>query len=386
VTLDVAASLAFLRWLTPSGPYSVGAIDSDDASHGLSWLTTDDLSVVEAFVRENDARKWNLYYQIGTCRPDLGAQRAAKQHVVVVNALHADMDPPTVPDLNALATWQHTVAANAANPHTWAALKLPVPSAIIFSGSGFQFLWKLAEPLVLWRALDGGLEQDPELVALVEDRNYAVLGIVDPGHPGTHNVDRLLRLPGTANYPSRTKREKYGRFEPVVTFAVTTDATHDLAVFPAMTAPVPKVMRHIAVNYALSAKELVERGITEVTLNHVIHGAPIGADRSVFAFSVACRLLREGLSEEDLAAVLGNDEFAISAHYLDQNDPDRAVSRAVSAARLEVDPVKEAMNKSFYRAMRAAYERVKTTPAERVAPQGSVFDRVGVHVVDRSFK
>ena len=48
--------------------------------------------------------------------------------------------------------------------------------------------------------------------------------------PGTHNVDRLLRLPGTVNHPNEAKRKK-GRVDCTASIVRITDARHPLASF-----------------------------------------------------------------------------------------------------------------------------------------------------------
>jgi Protein of unknown function (DUF3987) len=69
------------------------------------------------------------------------------------------------------------------------------PSVVIDSGNGIQLLWVIArEPLT------------PEAVERVEAENRAVEAAL--GAIGTHNIDRLLRLPGTVNFPNQKKRKR----------------------------------------------------------------------------------------------------------------------------------------------------------------------------------
>ena len=74
------------------------------------------------------------------------------------------------------------------------------PTLVIDSGNGLQPIWLLEVPI----------EGTPEYRAAAEElcaRIEAALGA-----KGTHNVDRLLRVPGTRNYPNARKR-KLGRVE-----------------------------------------------------------------------------------------------------------------------------------------------------------------------------
>ncbi len=71
------------------------------------------------------------------------------------------------------------------------------PTVIIDSGGGLQPIWAVArEPL------------SADVVRRVEDETRALEHAL--GAKGTHNVDRLLRLPGTLNFPNAAKR-KLGR-------------------------------------------------------------------------------------------------------------------------------------------------------------------------------
>src|SRR6056297_2221182 len=67
---------------------------------------------------------------------------------------------------------------------------VPLPSAIWETGGGCQSVWKLDEPLD---------------IQMAEELNKALLFVLQGG-PGTHNADRLLRLPWTMNWLNDKKR------------------------------------------------------------------------------------------------------------------------------------------------------------------------------------
>jgi hypothetical protein len=77
---------------------------------------------------------------------------------------------------------------------------VPAPNAIWFTGGGCQALWKLEQPLDIEQA---------------EGLNKALLFTLQGG-PGTHNADRLLRLPWTMNWLN-DKKLATGR-EPALAF------------------------------------------------------------------------------------------------------------------------------------------------------------------------
>jgi hypothetical protein len=69
---------------------------------------------------------------------------------------------------------------------------------IVFSGGGYQGFWKLHPPV---RVTDSNVDE-------LENANRRVLTDLDPAHPGTHNLDRIMRLPGTMNWPTKVKLAK----------------------------------------------------------------------------------------------------------------------------------------------------------------------------------
>jgi putative DNA primase/helicase len=74
----------------------------------------------------------------------------------------------------------------------------PRPTAIVRSGNGINALWRLAEPVKL---------NGPESYVAIESRNMALAKALG-AQPGTHNIDRILRVPGTINFPNEAKRKK----------------------------------------------------------------------------------------------------------------------------------------------------------------------------------
>ena len=75
---------------------------------------------------------------------------------------------------------------------------VPKPTAIVFSGGGYQAFWRLVEPL----PLDGSPEaaDKAKLWSQSLERQF---GCAD----SVHNVDRIMRLPGTVNVPTKKKRD-----------------------------------------------------------------------------------------------------------------------------------------------------------------------------------
>lgn len=205
----MTAALEFLKAWHPDRAWSIGAIDPNTNDH--AWLTTDDAVAVEKFIIDHQALGRNVYTQLNTCRPDLGTMRAHRSSVVVAECAHAEIDPPTDTSTpEALKVWQLQTLDRWTDPAFWASIELPVPTLVVFSGSGYQAAWKFEEPVVLVRE---DFTQDSAAVELVESRNRKLVEELG-ADPAATDVSRLLRLPGTVNFPGESKIAK-GRTGPV---------------------------------------------------------------------------------------------------------------------------------------------------------------------------
>lgn len=148
------------------------------------------------FTSPKDAKPWiaardgrkNLYYSVNPPRTDSRPDKKAKKHEISHLAwLHVDVDvDPLTPDsldaaLDRLRAFD------------------PPPTIIIFSGGGFNALWKLADPVPV----------TPDNVDELESYNRGLIAPLD-GDPACYNIDRILRVPETWNLPTR-KKLKAGR-------------------------------------------------------------------------------------------------------------------------------------------------------------------------------
>ena len=141
--------------------------------------------------------------------------------------LHADSDPRDGETIEAAK--KRILAAYAAHD--------PPPSIIVDSGNGLQGLWLLEREFVFPKltSAPNSKAYDEEVqvrVAPIEDRNRA-LAIATDAPPGTHNADRLLRLPGTINFPN-AKKTAQGRITRQSSIVKLTDVRYPLDRFPAV--------------------------------------------------------------------------------------------------------------------------------------------------------
>jgi hypothetical protein len=272
-----------------------------DGESALDWATA------------QSASKKNVYFTVNRVRPGVH-KKPNKSDMVGYRFAHVDIDPPKDG-----APWDKQGALDRLNNST-----IP-PTCINWSGNGFQAFWRLTDEVT---------------GEVLETINRGLVAAFN-GDVGTHNADRLLRVPGTVNWPNKKKADA-GRV-PVLAETILPDqgliwAPEKLT--KAFPAPVERV--------AKQEKLTMEVGtISPLTTAHLNLSAddylrclidkPAGVDRSQDTFKFCCEALRRGLTSDQAIAVLLTPTNPISAHCLAQADPRRAAVRAVENAMNEVD-------------------------------------------------
>lgn len=146
--------------------------------------------------------EWNIYWTVNTTRDKLD-KKPKKADMQQARMLHVDVDTLDPEALNQLRELN--------------------PTMIIASGGGYQGFWVLENPLDLG---------NKDIVAEIEDRNRGLASRIPGSDASAWNCDRIMRLPGTTNFPTAAKRRK-GRTEsvPAKLFERHTDRRYKLADF-----------------------------------------------------------------------------------------------------------------------------------------------------------
>ena len=323
---DDQQAIDFLKHLRPDGPWVLTAIIPDGAT---DTITARDADAVRAFVRTHDGKR-NIYYSVNPTRGEMSS-KAAKKDIARIEYLLADLDP------------KEGEAPEAAKARYLAALKdgKPAFTAMVDSGNGLQGLWKLVDPIVL---PDPAAPEWAQVVGDVEARMKAQMERLE-SVAGTQNVDRILRLPGTVNIPSRAKL-RAGRVACPTRLIEFNGATCSLEDFPAATAKEEQADNANSASFAdtgqfanvepddprltgLSAKWIaLGRDGTGIAENY-------GGDRSraLIAFTAEC--FRAGIAEEVVASLLMR--WKIGEHIRDQSDVARTLNRTIDKAQQFVE-------------------------------------------------
>jgi hypothetical protein len=264
-------------------------------------LTSEQLASLDAWHRLlgiAERERANVFF--GVCpRARPGADKA--HQILIVRALWADLDHVSVDEALARV----------------ARAGLPRPSAVIDSGHGAHLYWLLSEPCAIddyppgqENVQHGGKKKKPPLSPKAEKIQFTIRGIYQViGGDHTHDLSRLLRLPGTWN----RKDQRSGR-EPVpcVLVECDPDRRYPLADFERFVASqtresleAPEVRAKSAADPAAAFRP--EAGITEEEalpaearshFERLVRECQSATDRSKADFAACCEAIRCGVERE----------------------------------------------------------------------------------------
>ncbi|MCO4317331.1 DNA-primase RepB domain-containing protein [Phyllobacterium sp. 21LDTY02-6] len=256
-------------------------------------------------------KKANLYFHPNNVEIDVKDRKAKKAEIVSASTLHVDVDDASIESLERLRSY------------------IPAPTVILGSGGGFHAYWRLTQP---------SFDLD-----LVEQANIQIAQTVGGDH--CHNVDRIMRLPGTINLPN-AKKLASGR---VATLATVIESdwsrTYSLDDFPIGNEPSPagsKISVVTSTDIAEVSIDSIGKTVSEATFAIIKQGDdpqkprrgqnPRFRSRSEAVFRVACDLARDGLGEVEIAGILINPAYGISASILEKKNPKAYALKQARAA------------------------------------------------------
>jgi len=204
----------FIHWLNPDGPYHLERMESEgNAAPVAKTYRPDDVGPFKKFVASNNSvdRKRNIYFLPNA---EFLSGKRRKANISAARFLYVDLDCKDYPGTE--DEQSNKILSLLDQPHE-RPKGVPEPTAIWYTGGGYQALWRLADPI------------EP---AFAEELNYSLL-VALQGDPVTHDSSRLLRLPGTVNWLNDKKREA-GR-EPALSLMLlaSNDFQHPTSYTPA---------------------------------------------------------------------------------------------------------------------------------------------------------
>lgn len=339
------AAISFLRKWNPKGPWVLTAIQLDKKAISTKSFMPNQSKLVNDFLKEYNGIR-NIYFHVNTTVEGI-TKKALKEDIVSCEWLHIDIDPEKGLD----------VAAEQERALSLLTDKLPngipKPTVIIFSGGGYQGFWKLKQPEIV----DGKLELCNEF----ERYNKRLEQVFGGDH--CHNVDRIMRLPGTINIPD-AKKKKAGRVETLATcLEFNKNRVYDISEFKKAQA-IQSDLGHDGGGYGVEVKisssvspiedlsELDEWNVPDRVKVIIAQGRhpdqPKEGDnsRSAWLFDCVCQLIRANVPDEVIFALLTDKEWAISESILEAgpNAEKYAIRQIKRAKENAEDPWLRKMN------------------------------------------
>lgn len=184
---DAARAIDFLSWLNPGAPLYLEHMSSDGPVRPVAEVfSPHEQEAAERHVADSNAdrQRCNMYWLPNA---EFLSGKRAKANLSAARFLHVDLDCKDYPGSE--EEQSNRIIGLLTDPGQ-RPKGVPAPSAIWFTGGGYQAIWRLADPI--------GIE-------LAEEMNRALLAVLQGG-PGTHDPSRLLRLPWTVNWLNDKKR------------------------------------------------------------------------------------------------------------------------------------------------------------------------------------
>lgn len=253
----------------------------------------------------------NVYWTVNRTRPGLN-NKPKKSDIIAARFAHVDIDPPKTG-----GTFDKAEIVAAIED-----IDAP-PSFIIDSGGGLQAFWRF----------DGEAANLPAIEAL----NVQIRDMFDAD--ACQNIDRLMRLPGTVNWPDRRKLAR-GRTPVLATLARDDDGTvyepgelaasFPPAIVAATSAPIAIEVLDDFAPVDADALRLSQLDPLRSAIEH-----PPGQDRSGDALAAARLMANVGHDDTTIIGVLLNPANRVSAHCLEQRDARRAAVRCIARVRAD---------------------------------------------------
>jgi hypothetical protein len=338
--------LEFLGAVYPHGPWALTAISPDCKSLDTQTFFPRDQDLLVRWLDHNNHRN-NLYWHVNpVIRPV--TRKAERTDIARVCYLHVDIDPRPGADLT-------QEQARILGLFRFPPGGIARPSVIVFSGGGYQAFWRLVEPI----EINGDLVRAEE-AARYNQQLEAVFGA-----DACHNIDRIMRLPGTMNLPNAKKR-KAGR-TPVLAQVIEMhlDRVYPLSQFT----PAPLLQTGTggfsndgedkpsfdSVKRLESVEDLKHWNVPDRILVIIVQGKypdeikPGDDSRSAWLFDVVCNLIRCNVPDEVIYSVITDPGFGISASVLETGaSANRYAMRQIERAHEEViDPWLRKLNEQF---------------------------------------
>ena len=309
--------------LLPAGPWFLYSSDSTGQEIGfpVARFMPNRVEAMRAWIEARQGR-YNLYYSPNNPLPII-TKHPTKAEIVYLNFIHLDLDlpknsaysPPTEANLKRLLDRVESL--------------VPRPHLLVFSGGGYQALWRLDQPLPAM----GYAER-------VEAVNQAIERAVSGDH--CWNINRVLRLPGTINTPDAKKLSKNPGRIPALSYIVRADWetrwSFDSDAVPTLVLHQQNDDEEEELDSKGKASAHSLDSLSKSLQRDILTGdaSKYGGDRSSLVWKVIFALIRMGWTDDEIKPFLLDPAYPLSKHCCDQKVPAAYAQRQLDRARAQI--------------------------------------------------
>lgn len=342
---DSTAAIDFLYKLRPLGPWVLTAVALDKKSIETATFRPETERGCLAWITKHNGTR-NIYFALNPPMRDM-TKKAEREDIRAVTHLHVDVDPRAGADMVGEEARIRGLFADRLPS------SVPPPTVLIFSGGGYQGIWALDEPI----PIDGVLEAAEDAKRFNQQLETLF------GGDNCHNIDRILRLPGTVNLPDARKQKKgrvpvVARLEefhpdrsyPLKKFTQATPTQRAALGFGTGSVKVSGNVARLGDVSELDQWEVPDRvKVAIVQGKHPDEPKEGDNSRSAWVFDVACQLVRKKVPDEVIYSVLTDPGFGISESVLEfkSNAGKYALRQIERAHDFAVDPLLQQFNDRY---------------------------------------
>lgn len=333
--------LRYLKDFFPQGPWALTAIHTDRSGPVTRTFGPDTATDMQAWVEDKNLDNHNLYYHVGVINKELNQSNAQLGDIDKVIWLHVDIDPAggVEPEI----CRQQAIEVLKAGKDG-----IPVPTVVVDSGGGVQAFWRLTEFIEI-----GGDIEKAESAKRHNQRLEVVFGA-----DNCHNINRVMRLPYTVNWPNAKKRRKgrVPRLATVVWFEK--ERAYDISMFPPLQttqtqfSAAEEAVLDIPANLEpVDIDDLDEYDVparVKVICVQGMHPDEVKENdnsRSAWLFDAVLRMVRCNVPDKMIYGIITDPDLGISASILDKQNSDKEARRQIAHAKqFAIDPQLVEMN------------------------------------------
>lgn len=337
-------AIEFLQWVYPEGPWALTSIAVDKKGIDTRTFYPPQLVELQAWLDAVNGKR-NVYWHVNPVLRSVN-KKAEREDIKEVCYLHVDIDPRAGED--PVEEMERAIKL-LLQPKK---VEVPPPTFILSSGGGVQAFWKLEEPIPI----------NGEIGRAEDAKRYNIQLELLFGGDNCHNIDRLMRLPGTINIPDAKKKKKGRKPKLAEVLEYDGDKIYPISAFHAaqtvqggdagFSSAKDTVKISGNVKRIESVEDLAEWNVPDRVKVIIVQGTHPDEvkqpdnSRSAWLFDCICNLVRAEVPDDLIFSIVTDPDLGIAESVLDKGrNATKYALRQIERGKEEaVDPWLRKMN------------------------------------------